>query len=216
MQMKTLATYVQKQLKHMSKTLAKTYATSRQNTCKHMSGKTNETLEHTLEHIVYSHCNMCNIPIYFYNIKMKHLQHPDKTSETLETYAYMGFQRNVILLWTNRGLSLWSLMPAQRSTATQGAQRDNFKRSSPPHLLAGATVTEACRLGGGDNSERAAVVERSRGEYGRDKHGRAGAGSAVEAAAHDRATRWRHTIQWRRVGARKGTVENFIFSAGCG
>ena len=25
---------------------------------------------------------MCNITIYFYNIKMKHLQHPDKTSET--------------------------------------------------------------------------------------------------------------------------------------
>ena len=30
---------------------------------------------------------MCNIPIYFCNIKMKHLQHTDKPSETLETYS---------------------------------------------------------------------------------------------------------------------------------
>ena len=56
-------------------------------------------LEHTLETYVYSHCNMCNIPIYFCSIKMKHLQHPDETSETHETYlCNMGFQRNVILL----------------------------------------------------------------------------------------------------------------------
>ena len=56
-------------------------------------------LEHTLETYVYSHCNMCNVPIYFCNIKMKHLQHLDKTSETLKTYACnMGFQRNVIVL----------------------------------------------------------------------------------------------------------------------
>ena len=33
---------------------------------------------------VYNHCNICNIPIYFCNIRIKHLQH---TSETLETDA---------------------------------------------------------------------------------------------------------------------------------
>jgi hypothetical protein len=55
--------------------------------------------DHTLQTYVYSHCNMCNVSIYFYNIKMKHLQHLDKTSETLKTYACnMGFQRNVIVL----------------------------------------------------------------------------------------------------------------------
>jgi hypothetical protein len=55
--------------------------------------------EHTLETYVYNHCHMYNILIYFYNIKMKHLQHPDETSEMLEIYACnMGFQRNVILL----------------------------------------------------------------------------------------------------------------------
>jgi hypothetical protein len=48
--------------------------------------------EHTLETYVYSHCNMCNISIYFCNIKMKQLQHLDETYETLETYASnMGF-----------------------------------------------------------------------------------------------------------------------------
>jgi hypothetical protein len=45
---------------------------------------------------VYNYCNICNFPIYFYNIYLKHLQH---TSETLETYACnMRFQRNITLL----------------------------------------------------------------------------------------------------------------------
>ena len=38
---------------------------------------------------------MCNIPIYFCNIDVKHLQNTFETSETLETYA---FQRNITLL----------------------------------------------------------------------------------------------------------------------
>jgi hypothetical protein len=41
-------------------------------------------LEQTLETYMYSHCNMYNITIYFYNIKIKHLQYPDETCETLE------------------------------------------------------------------------------------------------------------------------------------
>ena len=58
-------------------------------------------LEHTLETYMYSHFNMCNVPIYFCNIKMKHLQHIDETSETLETYSCnMGFA------WTNGGTSV--------------------------------------------------------------------------------------------------------------
>jgi hypothetical protein len=66
-------------------------------------------LEHTLETYMYRDCNMCNIPIYFYNIKIKHLQHPDETYETLETYSYnMGFA------WTNGGTPSW------RSTAAHG------------------------------------------------------------------------------------------------
>ena len=66
-------------------------------------------LEHTLETYVYSHFNMCNISIYFCNIKIKHLQHPDKISEILETYSYnMGFAR------TNGGTSV------RRSTAAHG------------------------------------------------------------------------------------------------
>jgi hypothetical protein len=41
---------------------------------------------------------MCNIPIYFCNIQMKHMQHPNETSETLQTYTCnIRFQRNVTL-----------------------------------------------------------------------------------------------------------------------
>jgi hypothetical protein len=36
---------------------------------------------------MYNHCNMCNIPIYFYSICMQHLQHTSKTFETLEIDA---------------------------------------------------------------------------------------------------------------------------------
>jgi len=45
---------------------------------------------------VYNHCNTCNIPIYFYNIYLKHLQYTFETSKTLETYACnMRFQQNL-------------------------------------------------------------------------------------------------------------------------
>jgi hypothetical protein len=60
-------------------------------------------LEHTLETYVYSHCNVYNIPIYFCNTNIKHLQH---TSEKLETYVYiMCFQHNIFLLLGNGGSS---------------------------------------------------------------------------------------------------------------
>jgi hypothetical protein len=57
---------------------------------------------------MYTYYNMCNILIYFCNIKMKHLQHQDETSKTLKTYSYMGFA------WTNADT------PAQRSMAVHG------------------------------------------------------------------------------------------------
>jgi hypothetical protein len=45
---------------------------------------------------VYNHCNICNIPIYFCNIHLKHLQHTFEISETLETYACnIRFQQNL-------------------------------------------------------------------------------------------------------------------------
>jgi hypothetical protein len=46
-----------------------------------------KNLEHTFATYVYSHCNICNIPIYFYNIYIKHFQHAYETPETLETYT---------------------------------------------------------------------------------------------------------------------------------
>jgi hypothetical protein len=49
--------------------------------------------------LVYNHCNICNIPIYFCNVYMEHLQHTSDTSKTLETYSCnISFQRNICLL----------------------------------------------------------------------------------------------------------------------
>ena len=75
--------YVEKHMQHTDETLANIRL---ENEMKH--------LEHTLKTYVYSHHNMCNILIYFCNIKMIHLQYPDETSETLKhtlaTWALLG------------------------------------------------------------------------------------------------------------------------------
>jgi len=42
-------------------------------------------LKHTLETYVHRHSNMCNIPIYFCNIQIKHLKH---LKHTLATCAF--------------------------------------------------------------------------------------------------------------------------------
>jgi hypothetical protein len=146
---------------------------------------------------------MCNILIYFCNIKMKHLQHPDKTFETIKTYACnMGFQRNVILLLGR--------MEACRCRAQhwRGGRRLCMEldgtashEAHPPRLLPGASIVEACQLGGGgrgspDRWRRPQRVGRPRQtgsavERGHGEHGRARAGSMVEAVARDRAARWR-------------------------
>jgi hypothetical protein len=53
-------------------------------------------LEHMLATYVYNHCN---IPIYFCNIHIKHLQRTSETPETLKIYACnMWFQCNISLL----------------------------------------------------------------------------------------------------------------------
>jgi hypothetical protein len=47
---------------------------------------------------------MCNIPIYFCNIDIKHLQHTSETFETLKIDACnMQFQRNISLLLGRMG-----------------------------------------------------------------------------------------------------------------
>jgi hypothetical protein len=62
-------------------------------------------LEQTLASYVYSHCIICNIPIYFCNIHMKHLQHTFEISETLQTYACntRGHQRPSVHLGAGTG-----------------------------------------------------------------------------------------------------------------
>jgi hypothetical protein len=69
--------------------MSKTYATSKIAYLQYTSEKLDETFG-------TDYCNMCNIPIYFCNIHMKHLQH---TSETIETYSCnMCFEHNISLL----------------------------------------------------------------------------------------------------------------------
>ena len=51
-----------------------------------MSENTDETLGTNVYNIVYNHCKIYNIPIYFCNIDIKQLQHISRTPETLETY----------------------------------------------------------------------------------------------------------------------------------
>jgi hypothetical protein len=56
---------------------------------------------------VYNYFNICNFPIYFYNIFLKHLQH---TSETLEIYACnMRFPRDITLLFGRKELVVMEL-----------------------------------------------------------------------------------------------------------
>jgi hypothetical protein len=111
---------------------------------------------------MYCHCNMCKIRINFYNIKMKYLQHPDKTSKTLKTYACnMGFQRNVILLLgrieaCHYGDQHGKDAGARSSSCSSGAG------NSPMGWLH-TKITPPWRLGGGGRgSVEAAIASRQR------------------------------------------------------
>jgi hypothetical protein len=110
--------------------------------------------EHTLKTYAYSHCNMYNIPIYFYNIDIKHLQRTSETYKTLETYAF-----NAMLLCC---LGEWRLVVVEvggeaEITGTVAArashQRGGVTRSSSPHLLprwsSGTVTVSGQRSGGG-------------------------------------------------------------------
>ena len=101
-------------------------------------------LGHTLETCVYSHCNMCNIPIYFCNILMKHMQHLDKTSETLEIYAYnMRFQYNITLLLGRMELNVVEL--------DDGASSSSVRQRSGEHHLREAMSTPGEQEGRGEH-----------------------------------------------------------------
>jgi hypothetical protein len=54
-------------------------------------------LEHTLKLYVYNHYNMCNIPIYFCNINIQHLQIPLKLLKYLKyTLATCDFPSSLV------------------------------------------------------------------------------------------------------------------------
>ena len=79
---------------------------------------------------MYSHCNICNIPIYFCNIHMKHLQHTSETSETLETYTCnMRFSVNPCRRVGWRSIAQWDL--ALGYGGEGGWSRDATKKVRP-------------------------------------------------------------------------------------
>jgi hypothetical protein len=85
---------------------------------------------------------MCNIPIYFCDIQIKHMQHLDETAETLETYSYnMRFQRNVTLLFERTRLVVVEL--------NTGAEVCNSAWSSPMLLWRGRPWRAGSAVGGG-------------------------------------------------------------------
>jgi hypothetical protein len=93
-------------------------------------------LEHTLETYVYSHCNMCNIPIYLCNIDIKHLQHTPETSEILKT-SLVTCAFSVISPFC---LDEWRLVIAELDTGTKVSGGGTSHEASPlacllEHLL---------------------------------------------------------------------------------
>jgi hypothetical protein len=184
----TLVTYVQKQLKHLKytlETLAKTYATSRWNTCKHTSGKTYETSEHTLEIYMYIHCN---IPIYFCNIQMKYLKH---LKYTFATWAFNAM--------SSCCLDKWRLVVVEldggrcRSSCANDTIADGTT-SHKTHALVCLLEHPSWRLA---SSVETAAASRQLGEVRLRRHGRSEHGREVEAGVRDEAVRWGRAARWR-------------------
>jgi hypothetical protein len=129
-------------------------------------------------------CNMCNIPIYFCNIRMKHLQHNSKTSETLKTYGCnMHLQRiatSPCCLGEWRLVVVWSSpeAAARRCLYVAGRRRlrDVARRQCPhdwerePDPL-GSHSCRGCRTGPPLTRVVGAVVPPCRGPLGPPRHG---------------------------------------------
>jgi hypothetical protein len=102
---------------------------------------------------VYNHCNICNIPIYFCNIHMKHLQYTYETSETLETCVLQhrgGWGRSIPVIAVGAGGKRQRASTIK--TSTSGGVR------APPPPAPGLVWPGARRQGHAahDGKERAA------------------------------------------------------------
>ena len=88
--MKTLEKAIAKHIKYPGKTCnicVEHMQHPNKHTCNIRLKKQMKHLERALATYLYNHGNMCNIPIYFCNIRMKHLQHTSETFETLKIDA---------------------------------------------------------------------------------------------------------------------------------
>lgn len=127
----------------------------------------------TLATYVYKYFNLCNIPIYFYNLRMKqHMQRPSKISETFELYIcnmcrMPGVASTAVCIWT----------PVRRSRSRSRGQRSSAQGpdDSPRWWRPLASSGEA----GGGAGPPAGAVRRARGAAARV----AGVGGEEGAAA---------------------------------
>jgi hypothetical protein len=100
---------------------------------------------------VYNHCNICNIPIYFYNIHMKRLQYTCETSETLEnTSATCVFHPSFVRRAGNSlrpRMETWLGSGQLRQRLSWPCQRRALLLSAWPHTAVGAWTTVGERGG---------------------------------------------------------------------
>jgi hypothetical protein len=102
--------------------------------------------EQTFVPYLYNHCNICNIPIYFCNIHIKHLQHISEISETLATCACnMRFQHNITFL-----LRRMELIVAELDTSSSSVRQRSGEHCAGEHHLREAMSTPGEQEGRGE------------------------------------------------------------------
>jgi hypothetical protein len=129
-------------------------------------------LEHTLETYVYSHCNMCNISIYFCNIHLKHLKHTLATCD---------------ISWCGLFRRLWRGTRAVAGSETGGLPHGPMLLLVLPATVRPGTVTTRGlhMSGDGSGSGSAARAQRGHGFGSRGRNHMAVEAASVEAIVSD-------------------------------
>ena len=78
--------------------------------------------EQKLTTYVYNHCNICNISIYFCNIRVKQSKHTSKASETFQMYSC---NMHHVLVWSPPSSTLGHPSRGRRRGRRASAPRPN-------------------------------------------------------------------------------------------
>jgi hypothetical protein len=141
---------------------------------------------------VYNHCNICNIPLYLCNIRMKHSQH---TSKTIETFKFYTCNIHCIPVWPPPP----SASGRRRAAAVAGGKARGLPRQGPALLLA----LSALSVGAGSGARAAGrhVQNRSRSSIRSDEAG------AWKRYRSSTAERWSRSRGARGVGVGNATAD---------